>query len=564
MSARYLFVDDIQRRQIAAKWIEEAHNLLFSRASEPMASDLEALALISLDHVISRRFAKAMVSTALTARLAYMMRLNHGDGRIASLAQERRTRLMWCIFVFDRFFSSGRAEFSLCPRDTIHLQLPWPEQSFLLDSPVTTEPLRLPSNQHGPTQLGFMALCIRLLDIRDRISRYSFLLGKTTLRVMINEGFRSVQKIIRHRRPLADYLPELKSLEEELGALHRTLPPGSIFTTKNLFLRAYTPRRTTFVMFHIWMHQCHCDLYRFTIPGFREALPADELRSLPTAFTSYCRRQCLKHALGVSKVISSVIDLGKDIFITDPSLAICAFHSARIIFRLGQPDLENLATSEVVTSLAACSQILDTQAEIYPTTKLLQRGIQDLIHDAQHTPRGPSPLRSTWEMEQSNDDGELPLPQSAVQMNSCARDICSKYSIAEEIRKMEFPTEESSLSPSLGHESDNFQGLGQDDSHDSRRYETHDAGNVTQTDKQNQLPGFNHSAESFLNFASQEPVSTPRYDGGWYETGDDLSLMLGLDLDQNLSQADIFWDPLFQDSNSIEDATGLPTSRDGA
>lgn len=115
-----------------------------------------------------------MVSTALTVRLAYMMRLNHADKRITPHTQERRTRLMWCIFVFDKFFSSGKAEFTLCPKDTIHLQLPWPEQSYLLDMPMTTEPLRLTDGPRGPSSLGFMALCVRLLDIRDRISRYDF------------------------------------------------------------------------------------------------------------------------------------------------------------------------------------------------------------------------------------------------------------------------------------------------------------------------------------------------------------------------------------------------------
>lgn len=106
---------------MASKWIEEAECLILSRAGEPTISDVEALVLISLDHVVSRRFTKTMVSTALTVRLAYMMRLNHEDGRLASLTQERRTRLMWCIFVFDKFFSSGRAEFTLCPKDTILL-----------------------------------------------------------------------------------------------------------------------------------------------------------------------------------------------------------------------------------------------------------------------------------------------------------------------------------------------------------------------------------------------------------------------------------------------------------
>lgn len=174
VSARFLSPRDEQHQRVAATWIEEAQNMIYAQASDLTVADVEALILISLDHAISRRFAQAMVTTALAARVAYMMRLNHENKQLPSIVQERRRRLMWSIFVFDKFFSSGRPEFTVCPKDTIHLQLPWSERSFALDITAVTEPLRSFEDSQQQSNLGLMALCIRLLDIRHRIARYAF------------------------------------------------------------------------------------------------------------------------------------------------------------------------------------------------------------------------------------------------------------------------------------------------------------------------------------------------------------------------------------------------------
>jgi hypothetical protein len=107
----------------------------------------------------------------LVARLAYILRLNHEEDRLPFLIQERRRRLMWSIYVMDTFYSSGRTEFTACPTDTIHLRLPCNEQSFAMDVPVVTEPLVPPTDQPPSRDMGLMAYCIRVIDIRDRTQR---------------------------------------------------------------------------------------------------------------------------------------------------------------------------------------------------------------------------------------------------------------------------------------------------------------------------------------------------------------------------------------------------------
>lgn len=126
-------------------------------------------------------------------------------------------------------------------------------------------------------------------------------------------------------------------------------------------------------MLHVWWNLCYCDLYRFTIPGFHEALPDEILNNLPAEFLKHCHEHCLKHAVDVANIFESILKLGKDIFITDTALAICALQVARIITSLGPAVDEPLDRSDIVRKSMACSDILQRHVEIYPTPRLLVR-----------------------------------------------------------------------------------------------------------------------------------------------------------------------------------------------
>lgn len=263
--------------------------------------------------------------------------------------------------------------------------------------------------------------------------------------------------ITNHRKPLPECLVAVESIERELRELRASLPPTYHFDHKNFFLRAYTPTRTPFLMLHAWWHQTHCDLYRFVIPGFREGLPAAEIAQLPPPFVAACRANCLSHALSVSRVLDMAKQAGVDI-IADPCLAMCAFHSARIISRLGQPPLGDVPKSELVRRLAACAAALEEQAGMYPTTGILRGGIMDLIHDAQRTPRGSSPMRSIWEAEEAEADepeGSTPSARAASE----GREVYSKYSVTEEIRKLKFQEDGDEDESQEGGEGEGSQGI---------------------------------------------------------------------------------------------------------
>ncbi|KAH7303486.1 hypothetical protein B0I35DRAFT_485176 [Stachybotrys elegans] len=418
VTSRYLNLRNESRGEHGPEpdWIQEAETRLLSRLAEPRTSDVEAWMLITMNHFLSGKFQKMLVAMSLVTRLALILRLNIEEPRLPFLAQERRRRLMWSIYVTDTLYSSGRTEFTACPAEIIHLQLPCREESFLMDVPAASEPLKVQYDNPSPVNLGLAAYSLRVLDIRDRAQRLSLALTN-------------------HRRPLGQCLEEVEGLRLELQHFLDSLPAEYHWNDKNFFLHAYTPSRITLLMLHAWWHQSHCDLYRFAIPGFREGLPDSDIAQLSQEYALTCRSRCLSHAIAVSRLLDTVLQPGVEL-ISDPSLAMCAFHSARVISRLGQPPTGNMARAELIERLLACANAIQEQAKIYPRSALLHGGIMELVHNAQRSGGAPAwtEEEATARAEQENN------PNSKASLRD--HEVDSRYSVSEEIRKLRFEDED--------------------------------------------------------------------------------------------------------------------------
>lgn len=170
ITSRFIHPGSSVHQNTARKWIQDAESHLLQQLARPQISDIEAWLLITLDHYLSQRVSKMLVSMALASRLAYILRLNYEDTRQEFLVQERRRRLMWSIYVMDSLYSSGKAEFTACTAETLHIRLPCNEKSFSMDIPVTTEPLHPPLHS-DTTTMSLLGYCIRVLDIRNRTQR---------------------------------------------------------------------------------------------------------------------------------------------------------------------------------------------------------------------------------------------------------------------------------------------------------------------------------------------------------------------------------------------------------
>ncbi|KAF5681279.1 transcriptional regulatory [Fusarium heterosporum] len=317
----------------------------------------------------------------------------------------------------DTLYSSGKVEFTACTTETLHIRLPCNEKSFSMDIPVTTESLH--STLHpDTTAMGLLGYCIRVLDIRNRTQRLTL-------------------TITNHRKPIEECLVDVESIENELRQFSDLLPARYHLNPTAFSLRAFSPSRTPFIMLHAWWHQIHCDLFRFTIPGFREGLPASEILQMSPEFTASCREKCLFHAVSVSKVLEIPKAVGGSELISDSSMAMCAFHSARIISRLGQYPMGEMPQSGLVARLTACAEALEDQAALLPTTAILLKGIRDLVNDAQRNRDGPYACPSIWEEEETESNRVSQTPQEA-EGNAEVREVFSKHSTTDVIQSLHF------------------------------------------------------------------------------------------------------------------------------
>jgi hypothetical protein len=246
-----------------------------------------------------------------------------------------------------------------------------------------------------------------------------------------------VQRVVERRTDLGNSIDEFQGLESELASIEHRLPSRLKLTQKNIFVRAYTPKLTPYIMLHLWSHQAFCHLYRLMVPGLREALTREDASRLPADFTIHCQEECLRHAVAATNVLDSVKNLGKDCWITDPALGMCVFHLSRLMTRFSKPPFSKINSEQLHGYLKVCYDSLERPAEIYPTTRILRSGIQDLLFGVAHNATTRS---SSQDNASSADTSARPAVGSAVQAHK--GQVYSKFSIMDEVQRLEFPTDE--------------------------------------------------------------------------------------------------------------------------
>ena len=155
---------------------------------------MQAAVLLYEYHLRRGNYAKALMLSGLTVRMAHALQLNleytpdaanPADTSSASLStyREARRRLMWACYVLDTWTGSGVDQLTLLHESDIKIQLPCNERSFLLQISCETERLvvdgqaRTPGSldaeaQGGTAAGGLMAHYVRLIALWKRVARY--------------------------------------------------------------------------------------------------------------------------------------------------------------------------------------------------------------------------------------------------------------------------------------------------------------------------------------------------------------------------------------------------------
>ncbi|RAL62179.1 hypothetical protein DID88_002663 [Monilinia fructigena] len=237
------------------------------------------------------------------------------------------------------------------------------EKDFDLGIPGETAPL-IPTrtNESESMHLGLRTFYFRISDIRHRILEYT-------------------RNLIREKSNPYDSQDILRKLEAELDQLRSSLPANLQYNEDNLFLRAYSPQLTRFVMFHVLWQQCHTDLYRFMFPGTKDSISDTILENIPQEYVKYCQRKAFEHAIMMLDICHTVQSIGHTL-ISDTGIATCVYQCSNIIIR--SADIVGFANEEervrIMGRLEKVTDILEGLREVNTHVDDVYRSVKEILH----------------------------------------------------------------------------------------------------------------------------------------------------------------------------------------
>ncbi|KAI5859413.1 hypothetical protein GGS23DRAFT_316941 [Durotheca rogersii] len=361
-------------REYGARCVDECQAMVLRDLENPSTIKIQALVLVMKHRMLSKKFTTAFMLAATATRFAYALRLNYENPNLCFLARESRRRLMWALITIDSGINGGCPDFTLMPSESMHIQLPCTERNFEFDLPQVTEYLRPVPTRPFADDIGSLALHVRLLWMRSRV-------------------LYCTKNVLGMPEAELTQLPELvKVLSDELSGFNDHLPSSFKFSESNLQLRAYSPRLCVYIMIHVWWRQCHCDLYRIFLPGFKEALPQSGLNRLDPQFAAYCARQCYEHALAMADIFKLILSLDGGLPVTDLDLPACAYQCARIIFFVYQTNNGEIGitSSELQDLTTRCLTIVKSMDHV-PAGAAIVADLEKLIARCLSTPTSVTP-----------------------------------------------------------------------------------------------------------------------------------------------------------------------------
>ncbi|CAG8421267.1 unnamed protein product [Penicillium salamii] len=342
-------------------WLSEAESYIWSNIGRPSIAILQVLVIVISQNLALSRFSALQPLLAVAAKMAYLLRLNHENPKLSTTAREIRRRLMWSIFILERRLAGGQEDLITCPKNLMHIQLPSTEKDFELAISSRTGPLVPTKIDRESSGMGIRAYFCRLSSIRHEILQYT--------RRVISEGANA-----------NDTSSELLQLESDLVNFKNSLPEALALNERNLNLRAFSPQMRRYVMLHAAWHQCHCDLYRFMIPGLRDSLSGEALRNTSSEFMMYCQAQAVNHANALVDLLQMVQRIG-DEMMQDPGIKVLVYQCTRIITRAS--DIGLLGTKperlETLSKLTSAAEILLPIIAINHSTSQLVSYTADFI-----------------------------------------------------------------------------------------------------------------------------------------------------------------------------------------
>ncbi|KAL3455362.1 hypothetical protein BJX64DRAFT_72484 [Aspergillus heterothallicus] len=358
-----LFTSDprSEGRTMARAWLQKLQEDIFRRIGQQSIPQLMILVILLHFRFKAGDSADAWSLLALAARLALTMRLNYENEGLDPLVQETHRRLVWAIYQLDRLFSGGIEDLKVCPVERMHIRLPCDERSFEMGISSRAGFIRDIGQESG-VYMHPHAFKLALLAIRDRILRFT-------------------KDVRRSGKSPVEGRPQMRSLQAELDMFEQGLPPELKLAPQRLAVAGHSREASSYAGLHsLWM-MCHCDLYRFCVPGIRESVPKDALAITPPDFIEYCQQECLDKAIQFCDLWSHLYRLESSESLGDEFLAVSIYQVTQILHHLPRflPESGDHCIASLKTKLSEALELASPLTQIYSNTGKCLRDAGRLI-----------------------------------------------------------------------------------------------------------------------------------------------------------------------------------------
>lgn len=251
--------------------------------------------LMTVGHfMVEQQMGKAWMFMSLAGRLVTALQLNWEGAGETPWEQESIRRAVWALWKLDRYFAGGFDEHLVLRDEVMHLRVPVSDDE--IPDQLSSAPQPAPSI--GPTNLN--AHHIRLHQLKHQI------LARTKMFANPTHPRRNDQ----HQTPSSILLKNVNQLQTALVKFQQSLPPSlkvADQATINNWINS--PQCSSFFILHSTYWELHIDLYRFSVPGLREAMTPDIERGLPPDFVVKSQKQAVGYAVCLSRFWQIVQDI---------------------------------------------------------------------------------------------------------------------------------------------------------------------------------------------------------------------------------------------------------------
>ncbi|KAL7907555.1 hypothetical protein GGI35DRAFT_470160 [Trichoderma velutinum] len=360
VSASHFVESSADLTRQATQWADDVDNYIMANMGSYSLLNLQILVLWANYYYTTGNMGKTWMMVGLAARLAYCLQINVESSNGSPSEKESRRRMMWNLRILDRLLAGTVEEFSVCSKYIDSLRLPCSEHFFMAEIDVETDTLQsFTSHQEVRNISGFAAL-VGLFEIWREIHLF----------------MKSVSQIIQ----VDEMVQQVSTLHMRLSDFEQRLPSNLRFTKQNLYLHTNPAEKATFIMLKSWWHECYCNLYRFSLPGFRESV---KLTSANARFIQTCRQQVFKSSLEQSNFWRSIANI-RGVQLSDPIVIVLVHSNTKTLLAIqklpeSDPLSQEYGMGEISALLASNISSLDWLASRMPRIATVQQGIRNII-----------------------------------------------------------------------------------------------------------------------------------------------------------------------------------------